>query len=210
MDRKKRIRIGDLLIEHKFISETQLENALAEQKKTRRKLGKTLIDLGYIEEKQLLELLAEQLGITYSDLRLFEIDTDVLHRLPEILARRFRAIALKEENGNVVVGMTDPTDIYAFDEIQKILEQPLQIIAISEGDLLHNLDTGYRKTEEIDNLAEVLDEEMSDHDFDLQSLTQTTNTADAPVVKLLQAIFEDAISIQASDIHIEPDHNVLR
>jgi MSHA biogenesis protein MshE len=210
MDRKKRIRIGDLLIEHKIISETQLEKALAEQKKTRRKLGKTLIDLGHIEEKQLLELLAEQLGILHSDLRHVDIDIDVLHRLPEIYARRFRAIALKEENGNIVIGMADPTDIYAYDEIQKILKQPLQIIAISEGDLLHNLDNGYRKTEEIDNLAEVLDEEMADHDFDLQALTQTTSTADAPVVKLLQAIFEDAVTIQASDIHIEPDHNVLR
>ncbi|HHA18995.1 MAG TPA: MSHA biogenesis protein MshE, partial [Methylophaga sp.] len=138
MDKRKRIRIGDLLIEHKFISETQLENALAEQKKTRRKLGKTLIDLGYIEEYQLLELLSKQLGITYSDLRLFDIDLDVLHRLPEIFARRFRAIALKEENGNVVIGMADPTDIYAYDEIQKVLKQPLQIVAISEGDLLHN------------------------------------------------------------------------
>ena len=151
MDRKKRILIGDLLIEHKIIYETQLEKALTEQKKTRRKLGKTLIDLGYIEEKQLLTLLSEQLGISHVDLRYFDIDTDVLRRLPEILARRFRALALKEENGNIVIGMADPTDIYAYDEIQKVLKHPIQIIAISESDLLNHLDSGYRKTEEIDS-----------------------------------------------------------
>ncbi|NOQ81018.1 MAG: MSHA biogenesis protein MshE, partial [Methylophaga sp.] len=65
-------------------------------------------------------------------------------------------------------------------------------------------------TEQIDSLAEVLDEELAETDFDLQSLTQSTSTADAPVVKLLQAIFEDAVAASASDIHIEPDSNVLR
>ena len=70
MDIKKRIRIGDLLIENKTISETQLNAALEEQKKTRRKLGRTLIDLGFIEEIQLLTLLSQQLDIPYLDLRL--------------------------------------------------------------------------------------------------------------------------------------------
>ncbi|MDF1588381.1 MAG: ATPase, T2SS/T4P/T4SS family [Gammaproteobacteria bacterium] len=210
MDIRKRIRIGDLLIEQKLISETQLQNALAEQKKTRRKLGKTLIDLGYIQEEQLLTLLSTQLGISYVNLKTYPVDKDILKKLPEIHARRFRAIALKQENNQIVVGMADPTDIYAYDEIIKALNQPILVVAISESDLLHHLDTAYRKTEEIDSLAEVLHDEIAESDFDLQSLTQSTSTADAPVIKLLQAIFEDAVGIRASDIHIEPDSNVLR
>lgn len=210
MDIKKRIRIGDLLIENKLISEQQLEVALAEQKKTRRKLGKTLVDLGYIEETAILELISEQLGIAYISLKKYPINQDILRKLPEIQARRFRAIALAEENGKILVGMADPSDIFAYDEIKKVLKQPIEVASISESDLFHHLDTGYRKTEQIDNLAEVLDDELSDTDFDLQALTQTTNTTDAPVVKLLQAIFEDAVNMKASDIHIEPDSNVLR
>jgi len=210
MEIRKRIRIGDLLIENKLISEAQLATALEEQKKTRRKLGKTLIDLGFIQESQLLHLLSQQLKIPYLDLHQTPIDPTIFKLLPEIHARRFRAIALKEENGKILVGMADPTDIYAYDELQKALPRPINIAAISEGDLLRHLESDYRKTDQIDSLAEVLDDELAEADFDLQELTQSTSTADAPVVKLLQAIFEDAVSIQASDIHIEPDQNVLR
>ncbi len=210
MNSRKRIRIGDLLVENKLISESQLNTALAEQKKTRRKLGRTLIDLGYIEESQLLRLLSKQLKIPYLDLRQYPIDPAVFPLLPEIYARRFRAIALSKENNRILVGMADPSDIYAYDEIQKVLKTPIDIAAISETDLLKHLDSGYRKTEQIDSLAEVLDDELAESDFDLQSITQSTTTADAPVVKLLQAIFEDAVAMQASDIHIEPDSSVLR
>lgn len=210
MDIKKRIRIGDLLIENKTISETQLNAALEEQKKTRRKLGRTLIDLGFIEEIQLLTLLSQQLDIPYLDLRQYPINTDILKQLPEIHARRFRAIALNEENGTVLVGMADPTDIYAYDEIHKVLKRPINVAAISESDLLHHIENGYRKTEQIDSLAVELDDTLAESEFDLQALGQGSSIADAPVVKLLQAIFDDAVTMQASDIHIEPDSNVVR
>jgi MSHA biogenesis protein MshE len=211
MDLRKRIRIGDLLVENKIISETQLQAALDEQKKTRRKLGKTLIDLGYIQEVQLLTLLSQQLKIPYVELRNYPIDREVTRKLPEILARRFRAIALREQNGKIIVGMADPTDIYAYDEIQKVLKTSIDVAAISESDLLQQLETGYRKTDEIDNLAEELDEHLSDADFDLDALTtDSSSSTDAPVVRLLQALFEDAVTVGASDIHIEPDSNTLR
>ncbi len=207
---RKRIRIGDLLIEHGLITPEQLEIALEEQKKTRRKLGKTLIDLGFIQESQLLRLLSKQLDIPYLDLSQTPVDPAVFQLLPEVYARRFRAIAIKAQNDKILVGMTDPSDIYAFDEIQRILKRPINIAAISESDFLHHLETGYRKTEQIDSLAEVLEEELADADFDLQSLSQSSNTEEAPVVQLLQAIFEDAVAMHASDIHIEPEQKVLR
>jgi len=210
MDITKRIRIGDLLIEKKLISEVQLNTALQEQKKTRRKLGKTLIDLGFIEEEKLLRLLSRQLKIAYLDLTQTPIDPKVFSLLPEIHARRFRALALREENNKILVGMADPSDIFAYDELQKVLQRPIDVAAISERDLLRHLDSDYRKIGEIDTLAEMLDDELAEADFDLQALSQSSSTADAPVVKLLQAIFEDAVSMQCSDIHIEPDQTVLR
>jgi MSHA biogenesis protein MshE len=107
--------------------------------------------------------------------------------------------------------MADPTDIYAYDEIQKVLKTSIDVAAISESDLLQQLETGYRKTDEIDNLAEELDEHLSDADFDLDALTtDSSSSTDAPVVRLLQALFEDAVTVGASDIHIEPDSNTLR
>lgn len=210
MELKKRIRIGDLLVENNVISENQLQTALQEQKKTRRKLGKTLIDLGFIKESQLLTLLSKQLNIGYIELRHFQIDRQITSRLPEILARRFRAIALKQRNGKIMVGMTDPTDIFAYDEIQKVLKTEIEIVAISESDLLGSIETAYRKSDEIGSLAGALDDQLAESDFDLSELSDNTSIEEAPVVKLLQAIFEDAVNIHASDIHIEPDANVLR
>jgi len=108
------------------------------------------------------------------------------------------------------VGMVDPMDIFAFDEIERILQQPVQQAVIRESELLSTLDLVYRRTEDIASFAEELDEELTDGQFDLESLSLDADDSEAPVVKLLQSIFEDAVQVRASDIHIEPDENVLR
>ncbi|MEW6647562.1 MAG: GspE/PulE family protein [Pseudomonadota bacterium] len=207
---KKKIRIGDLLVEHKIISEAQLQSALAEQKKSGLKLGRTLIALGYLSEDQLLEFLSRQLQIPFIDLKHYKYKPDTIRLIPETLARRYRVIVLDNAQETVLVGMADPTDIFAYDELARILKKPLREAVVREADLLRTIDQVYRRTEEISSLAEELSEELSETDFDLATLAQTTDVTDAPVVKLLQSIFEDAVQVGASDIHIEPDENVLR
>ena len=91
--------------------------------------------------------MSKQLGITYLNLKQYPINLEILQKLPEIQARRFRAIALAEEDDKILVGMADPNDIFAYDEIQKVLKQSIEVAAISESDLFHHLDSGYRKTE---------------------------------------------------------------
>jgi len=80
---RKRIRIGDLLVEQKIISQSQLQEALTEQKKSGRKLGRVLIENGFIDEDRLLVLLSEQLDIPYVDLSRFELDPELVACLPE-------------------------------------------------------------------------------------------------------------------------------
>ena len=206
MDIKKRIRIGDLLIENKFISVRQLELALIEQKKTRRKLCKILIDLGYIEENTLLKILSKQLGIAHIDIKHYPINNLIFNKLPEIFARRFRAIALSENKGKIVVGMTDPTDNFASDEIQKILKSPIEVAAVGESDLIHHLNETYRQTEQ----AEDLDNQLSGPEYDFNTLSHAVETAQRPTIELLQTLFTQAITMQASDIHIEPDNKLFR
>jgi len=206
MDTKKRVRIGELLIENKCISTQQLELALIEQKKTRRKLCKTLIDLGYIEEDTLLELLSKQLGIAHLNLKHYPINEAIFHALPEIFARRFRAIALTEDRGKILIGMTDPNDIFAFDEIQRVLKCPIEAAIISERDLLYHLDLRYRPTEHSDSI----DKKLPAPDYDLQTLSQSSNAIEAPIARLLQTLFNDAISKQASGIHLETNDKQLR
>ncbi len=205
----KKIRLGDLLVEKGLISDEQLQIALSEQKKLGRKLGGTLIELGMINEGSLLNLLSNQLNIPLIDLNNYNYSDEIAKRLPETLARRYRAIVLEDRDADYLVAMADPTDIYALDEIQDKLNKPVSQAIVREAQLLENFDLVYRRTEEISALAEELGQDLSESATDLSDLLQTEMT-DAPVAKLLQSIFEDAVQVGASDIHIEPDQHVLR
>ena len=205
----KKIRIGDLLIEHKVISQEQLGAALADQKKSGRKLGKVLIESGYVTEDQMLDFLARQLSIPYIDLKRYHLKPEVVQLIPEVQARRFRALALEDAREGLLVGMADPTDIFAYDELARVVRKPLRFAVVRESDLLKAVDMMYRRTAEISGLAQELDQELSANDVDIGQLAAAATT-DAPVVKLLQTIFEDAVQVNASDIHIEPDEKELR
>jgi len=207
---KKKIRIGDLLIQNGIITEDQLMTALSEQKKTGRKLGAALIDLGYVDEDSLLTLLSRQLEIPFVQLRHYQFNQDLIKKLPEAQARRFRAIVLDEQQGELLIGMADPMDLMAFDEISLAVGQSIRQAVVRESELFSTLDMVYRRTDEISNLAEELNDELADDGFDLAELTATGDDSEAPVVKLLQSIFEDAVQARASDIHIEPDEKVVR
>lgn len=207
---RQKIRIGDLLVQNGVITETQLQQALAKQKSTGQRLGRTLINLGFVQEDKFLGFLSEQLSLPFVDLRRFKFDNAVVQRLTETHARRFRALALSEKNGLLLVGMVDPTDIYAADALERILQQPIQQAVVRESELLATLDIVYRRTDEIAGFAEELDEELIKDQFDLANLTAAADDGDAPVVKLLQSLFQDAVQVRASDIHIEPDEHVLR
>ena len=207
---RKKIRIGDLLVEHKIISEAQLNQALAEQKRSGHKLGRTLIELGIISEDQLLQFLSRQLQLPFIDLKHYKYDAETVRKVPETLARRYRAIALDDSQPALLIGMADPTDIFAYDELAKVLKRDLRLAVVREADLLRTIDLVYRKTEEITSLAEELSEELSENDITLEDMLQGADVSDAPVVKLLQSLFEDAVQVGASDIHIEPDEHVLR
>ncbi|MDH5436686.1 MAG: GspE/PulE family protein, partial [Gammaproteobacteria bacterium] len=192
------------------ISEQQLMAALGDQKKSGRKLGQVLIENNYVEEAKFLDFLSRQLQVPYIDLKHFRFDKEAVQMLPETLARRFRALVLDNKGDDILIGMADPTDIFAYDDLAKHLKKPLRLAIVREADLLQTIDGVYRKTEEISSIAEELGDELSENDFDLAQLAQTNNAAEAPVVRLLQSLFEDAIQIGASDIHIEPDETVLR
>jgi MSHA biogenesis protein MshE len=207
--RQRKIRLGDLLVQAGLISETQLQLALQDQKRTGSKLGRTVVDLGFVDEVRLLTALSEQLKIPFIDLKHFKFDQTLVQSLPEAMARRFRAIVLSREGGGLLVGMSDPLDLFALDEMDRILKVRVQPAVVREAELLATLETVYRRTSEIASLAGELEGELKDSDFDLSKLGADSNT-EAPVVRLLQTLFEDAVQMKASDIHIEPDDGVVR
>ncbi len=209
-ERPRKIRIGDLLIANKIISQEQLSTALAEQKKSGHKLGRTLIELGFLTEDQLLDFLARQLNLPFIDLKRYHIKPEVVRLIPEVQARRFRVLALEDNREALLIGMADPTDIFAYDELARVLRRSFKLAVVRESDLLKAIDLMYRRTAEISGLAQELEQELSESDVDIGALATTEGLTDAPVVKLLQTIFEDAVQVNASDIHVEPDERELR
>ncbi len=210
MARPERVRLGQLLVDQKLISEDQLARALAEQKRTGRKLGRTLVELGFVTEDEISRALARQLKIPFVDLRRQDIRPEVAQKLPEVYARRFRALALEEVGSALRVGMADPTDLFAYDELTRVLKRDLELAVVTEPQLLEVIDRVYRRTEEISSLAQALEEELGEPGIDLAALGLGAGVEDAPVVKLLQTVFEDAVQVRASDIHIEPQERRLQ
>jgi len=209
---KLKMRLGDLLVQEAIISEAQLGQALAEQRNTGKKLGRTLIDLSCITEEQLLKFLSQQLNIPFLDISRRAIPPQVVNLLPEVQARRYRALAVEDNGDHVLVAMSDPADLQAMDNIEVLLApKAIKIAVVTETQLLEAFDNLYRRTGEIAQIAGKLEEEYAaDDQFDLASLTDADSDNETTVVKLLQSIFEDAVQMRASDIHIEPGDKVLR
>jgi len=207
---KRRIRLGEVLVQHKAITEEQLASALVEQRRSGRKLGRVLADLGYMSETSLHDFLANHLQVPFVDLKQARVDRDVVKLLPEPLARRYRAIVLLQDARGLLVGMADPSDIHAYDELQAKLKQPIRLALVGEAEFLKTLDAVYRQTDEIASLAEAVRDDLREGDVDILELSAEESSPDAPVIKLLQTMFNDAIQARASDIHIEPGENKLR
>lgn len=210
MARPEKIRLGEILVRQNFMNPAQLEQALEEQRKTGRRLGRVIADKGFASERQIAEAVAHQLNIPFLDLGQYELDVKQVQKLPEVQARRFRAILLEEKINSFVIGMVDPSDVYAYDELVRLLKRDIEIVVVQETLLMQTIDRSYRLTEEISSLALELQEDMDSSNVDLASLMGVDlGIDDAPVVKLLQTIFEDAVQVRASDIHIEPQENKL-
>ncbi|TCV85209.1 GspE/PulE family protein [Sulfurirhabdus autotrophica] len=210
MARPEKVRLGEILVQQKLLSEEQLNMALAEQKRSGRKLGRVFVENGFVTEEQISGALAKQLNIPYINLKFYNLKSEVAHMLPEVQARRFRAIPLEDQGSAILVGMADPTDLFAYDEISRLVKRNIELAVVNEGELLQNIDRIYRRTEEITDFAKKLEEELGDTVIDFGTIGAAAGQEEAPVVKLLQSVFDDAVQVRASDIHIEPQETRIQ
>jgi MSHA biogenesis protein MshE len=208
---KLKMRLGDLLVHEHIITNEQLMQALNSQKATGRKLGDTLIELSYLSERQLLEFLAHQLDLPFLDISQRRITSELASLLPEVHARRLRALIIEDRGDSVLIGMSDPADLNAIDQLEHMLApKSLTLAVVMDSQMFDAFDGLYRRTADIESFASQLEEEYEgSSSFDL-STSFVDETGDATVGKLLQSVFEDAVQMRASDIHIEPDENQLR
>ncbi|MEN9868726.1 MAG: hypothetical protein RL748_4316 [Pseudomonadota bacterium] len=209
MARPEKVRLGEILVQQKLMTEDQLTIALAEQKRSGRKLGRVFVEKGFVTEEQISGALARQLSVPYINLKFYNLNADLVRLLPETQARRFRVLVMEDKGNTLLVGMADPTDLFAYDEVARIVKRSIELAVVNETELLLAIDRIYRRTEEITDFARELEQDLGDTVVDFGALALTPGLEEAPIVKLLQSVFDDAVQVRASDIHIEPQETRL-
>jgi MSHA biogenesis protein MshE len=206
-----RLRLGELLVAQGVVTPAQLETALNERKRSGRRLGRILVEDGIATEEAIAQALAVQLHVPYVELSLQAISPPVSRLLTEAQARRYRAIPIDEAGSAIRVGMADPLDYQSYDEIQRLLGRDLDLVVVTESRLDATLDKLHSRSDEISGLARELELEMQvETGTPEQGAYGGAAPDEAPVAKLLQSLFDDALRSRASDIHIEPQERKLQ
>lgn len=216
---RKRIRIGDVLVESGIITNSDVEKALGYSREMNVKLGQAVVSLGLASEADICIALGRQLKMpVFTDLSKISIDSTVVQLIPENLARSKRVLAISAHNDDMTgarvisVLIADPLDYPTRDEIvDKLDPAEVEFIIAPESEIIRYLSQLYRNTENIARYANQLSSEVQKSEFDFGNfLSVDDDGSDVAVVNLLRSVFEDAVQCNASDIHIEPDENVLR
>lgn len=202
MNRRK--RLGDMLIELNYITENDLQEALKIQKETGNKIGEVLIERGFITEDDLLQALEIQLGIQRIYLDMITVDRKAVKMISESLAKKYNVFPVQFIEGKLLVLMNDPLNIIAEDDVRIASGYEVKIALCGKAEIAQAISKYYsedymKKTaEEFRNqekINEVLEEELSE------------DIKNAPAVKLVDSIIQNAVRSKASDIHIEPFEN---
>lgn len=207
--KQKNKKLGDLLVDANCITQQQLEEALKLQKSTGEKLGEILIKEKVISEREIIEVLEFQLSIPHVVLDNYYIDPEIPRLINEKLARRHILIPINRNRGKLVVAMADPLNIFALDDIKISTGLDVEPVIATKNDVLNAIGVYYEK-ESAEKALEEFKENYnieSIEDLDEESLNQIKNS---PVVKLVNSIIRQAITLAASDIHIEPAEKNLR
>ncbi|HSR11861.1 MAG TPA: ATPase, T2SS/T4P/T4SS family, partial [Thermodesulfobacteriota bacterium] len=207
-------RLGELLVGSGLITPKQLEEALQDQKITGSKLGSSLVKLGYISEKSLVSFLSRHYGVPAIDLNEIQIDADAIKMISPDVTFKYQAIPIKRIGSTLRVAMSDPSNILAIDDIKFLAGCHVEVFVSTESAIRAAIDRFYDPSASLSDIMGDLDEgermELLEdsEDIDVSELQQASE--DAPVVKLVNLILNEAIKRQASDIHIEPYEKIFR
>lgn len=200
---KTMIRLGEVLVEYGYITEAQVEQALAYQKQHKdKRLGEALIEMGYITEAQMLSALAQKLSMQFIPLDTYPIQADCVAKIPKALAQRYNLIAVGTRGNHLVVAMNDPLNFYALEDIKLVTGMLVQVVLASKEAIQRAIEYQYaevdaRSAAAASNIDADSFQSMADQ-IDLNEDDQT------PVVKLLNSLLVRGYTTGVSDIHIEP------
>jgi type IV pilus assembly protein PilB len=209
-------RLGELLVREKMISLQQLQEAQDEARRTGRRLGVALSKLGYVNDSDLTQFLARQYSLPSINLNDFEVDPDVLKLVPKDVATKHMVVPVDRAGATLIVAMSDPSNIYAIDELKFLTQYNIEPVVASEAAIEEAIGRYFDKGPDLDEMLEELGGDLDDVDFeasagdDFNIVDLENQAGEAPVVKLCNAIMLSAIKKGASDIHVEPYEKSFR
>lgn len=211
---RKKVRLGDLLVQKGIITEEQLSEALKQQKEKKLMLGEMIVSMGFASQSQINDVLCEHLNIDFVDMREEEPDPQVLSLLDESIMRKYTLVPLRHDNNNagaLQVAMADPMNILAMDDINIITGMQVVPILANAQDINAFLDKAFGQ-QQAQNIVELYKREQEDNnkEAEKENNARREEIENAPIVVLINNIIEQAVRQRASDIHIEPMEKTVR
>ena len=208
-------RLGEILVKNNLISRDQLSKALEEQKLSggQLRIGSILINQKLLSEEQLTSFLSKQYGVPSVNLADYEIDPTVIKTIPPEVVQKYQLLPVNRAGATLIVAVSDPSNLFAIEDIKFMTGYNIEMVVASERDIKASIDKYYDQSASLADVMSDLDvEDMEiigdEEQVDVGSLERATE--DAPVVKMVNAILQDAIRKKASDIHIEPYEKLFR
>jgi len=198
---KRAKSLTHVLIEDGLVTQEQLLEALEVKKKTGKSLARTLIELGFVDESKLTEVIAQHLGLEFVDLANYRVDVTAVALLDEKVASRHLALPIGFDRDTLIVAMADPTNIFALDDVKMYTAHQIRPVVATKQDLEDAIRTYYRDLNEVDTELDEIDSgEMDDRE-----LAAAIGVAfeDAPMVRFINYVINEAVSKGASDIHFD-------
>ena len=212
-------RLGEMLVENNLLTEEQLKQALAGHKKAGIKLGQFASRQGMVNENQIVDMLSRQLRIAKYHPSQYPVDIDLARLIPVETAQKLQAVPLRKKGRLLTIAMTDPLDINAIDAIEIMTTFEVEAVVCTEREFNQLLSSiygmqsgmsGVMETMQIEAEPEVAEEKVSKISEEIKLSSLQDMAEEAPVVRLVNSIFAQAIREGASDIHISPRENTTQ
>ena len=208
-------RLGEILVKNNLITRDQLGVALQEQKLSGNqfRLGSILIGQKLINEEQLTSFLSKQYGVPCVNLADYEIEPNVIKIIPPEVVQKYQLLPVNRAGATLIVAVSDPSNQFAIEDIKFMTGYNIEMVVASEREIKASIDKYYDQSASLADVMSDMDVEDleiigDEEQVDVGSLERATE--DAPVVKMVNAILQDAIRKKASDIHVEPYEKLFR
>src|SRR6266852_5377539 len=211
-------RLGELLVKEKLISQDQLKQALDHQKSHGGRLGTALVKLGLVTDDEVTAVLSRQYGVPSINLKFYEVDLSVVKVIPQETAVRYQIVPLSRVGSTLTIAMTDPTNVFAMDDIKFMTGFNVEPVVASESAIAEAITKFYGETASVQELDKVIkdlageeaDLELAAEEQEMDLVALEKAAEEAPIIKLVNLILTDAVRRGASDIHVEPYEKELR